>query len=234
MRAQNLARFFYDAGGAVSGRRVIAIDGPAGAGKTSVARGAAARLGWEHLDTGAYYRAATLAALVRGADLDNEAETLAAAAAVEIGYRNGAALVAGINVEEAIRGESVTAAVSKVAAMAGVRRLLTARQRQWLDDNGGRGVVEGRDIGTAVFPDAALKVYLTASPQVRAARRAGETGREVGEVRAGLERRDRLDSTREASPLQADPESVVIDTTDLSPPESVEQVMRLAKARGIG
>lgn len=218
----------------MSGRRVIAIDGPAGAGKTSVARGAAARLGWEHLDTGAYYRAATLVALVRGADLDNEAETLAAAAAVEIGYRNGAALVAGINVEEAIRGERVTAAVSKVAAMAGVRRLLTARQRQWLDDNGGRGVVEGRDIGTAVFPDAALKVYLTASPQVRAARRAGETGREVGEVRAGLERRDRLDSTREASPLQADPESVVIDTTDLSPPESVEQVMRLAKARGIG
>lgn len=218
----------------MSGRRVIAIDGPAGAGKTSVAKGAAARLGWEHLDTGAYYRAATLVALVRGADLDNEAETLAAAAAVEIGYRNGTALVAGINVEEAIRGERVTAAVSKVAAMAGVRRLLTARQRQWLDDNGGRGVVEGRDIGTAVFPDAALKVYLTASPQVRAARRAGETGREVGEVRAGLERRDRLDSTREASPLQADPESVVIDTTDLSPPESVEQVMRLAKARGIG
>ena len=218
----------------MSGRRVIAIDGPAGAGKTSVAKGAAARLGWEHLDTGAYYRAATLAALVRGADLDNEVETLAAAAAVEIGYRNGAAVVAGINVEEAIRGERVTAAVSKVAAMAGVRLLLTARQRQWLDDNGGRGVVEGRDIGTAVFPDAALKVYLTASPQVRAARRAGETGREVGEVRAGLERRDRLDSTREASPLQADPESVVIDTTDLSPPESVEQVIRLAKARGIG
>lgn len=218
----------------MSDRRVIAIDGPAGAGKTSVAKGAAARLGWEHLDTGAYYRAATLAALVRGADLDNEAETLAAAAAVEIGYRNGAAVVAGINVEEAIRGERVTAAVSKVAAMAGVRLLLTARQRQWLDDNGGRGVVEGRDIGTAVFPDAALKVYLTASPQVRAARRAGETGREVGEVRAGLERRDRLDSTREASPLQADPESVVIDTTDLSPPESVEQVIRLARARGIG
>lgn len=218
----------------MSGRRVIAIDGPAGAGKTSVARGVAARLGWEHLDTGAYYRAATLAALVRGADLDNEAEALAAAAAVEIGYRNGATIVAGINVEEAIRGETVTAAVSKVAAMAGVRRLLVIRQRQWLDDNGGRAVVEGRDIGTAVFPDAALKVYLTASPQVRAARRAGETGREVGEVRAGLERRDRLDSTREASPLQVDPESVVIDTTDLTPSESVEQVVQLAQARGIG
>lgn len=218
----------------MSGRRVIAIDGPAGAGKTSVARGVAARLGWEHLDTGAYYRAATLAALVRGANLDNEVETLAAAAAVEIGYRNGAAVVAGINVEEAIRGERITAAVSKVAAMAGVRRLLVTRQRQWLADNGGRAVVEGRDIGTAVFPDAALKVYLTASPQVRAARRAGETGREVGEVRAGLERRDRLDSTREASPLQADPESVVIDTTCLTPSESVEQVVRLAQARGIG
>lgn len=217
----------------MSGRRVIAIDGPAGAGKTSVARGVAARLGWEHLDTGAYYRAATLAALIRGADLDNEAETLVAAAAVEIGYRNGAVIVAGIDAEEAIRGEAVTAAVSKVAAMAGVRRLLVARQRRWLEENGGRGVVEGRDIGTAVFPDAALKVYLTASPQVRAARRAGETGREVGAVRAGLERRDRLDSTREASPLQADPEAVTIDTTQLGPRESIEQVVRLAASRGL-
>lgn len=217
----------------MSGRLVIAIDGPAGAGKTSVARGVAARLGWEHLDTGAYYRAATLAALIRGADLDNEAETLVAAAAVEIGYRNGAVIVAGIDAEEAIRGEAITAAVSKVAAMAGVRRLLVARQRRWLEDNGGRGVVEGRDIGTAVFPEAALKVYLTASPQARAARRAGETGREVGAVRAGLERRDRLDSTREASPLQADPEAVVIDTTELSPRETIEGVVRLAAQRGL-
>lgn len=217
----------------MSGRLVIAIDGPAGAGKTSVARGVAARLGWEHLDTGAYYRAATLAALIRGADLDNEAETLVAAAAVEIGYRNGAVIVAGIDAEEAIRGEAITAAVSKVAAMAGVRRLLVARQRRWLEDNGGRGVVEGRDIGTAVFPEAALKVYLTASPQARAARRAGETGREVGAVRAGLERRDRLDSTREASPLQADPEAVVIDTTELSPRETIEEVVRLAAQRGL-
>lgn len=217
----------------MSGRVVIAIDGPAGAGKTSVARGVADRLGWEHLDTGAYYRAATLAALIRGADLDNEAETLAAAAAVEIGYRNGAVIVAGIDAEESIRGEAVTAAVSKVAAMAGVRRLLVARQRRWLEENGGRGVVEGRDIGTAVFPDAALKVYLTASPQARAARRAGETGREVGAVRAGLERRDRLDSTREASPLQADPEAVVIDTTELSPRETIEEVVRLAAQRGL-
>lgn len=217
----------------MSGRLVIAIDGPAGAGKTSVARGVAARLGWEHLDTGAYYRAATLAALIRGADLDNEAETLVAAAAVEIGYRNGAVIVAGIDAEEAIRGEAITAAVSKVAAMAGVRRLLVARQRRWLEDNGGRGVVEGRDIGTAVFPEAALKVYLTASPQARAARRAGETGREVGAVRAGIERRDRLDSTREASPLQAAPEAVTIDTTELDPRETIEQVVRLAADRGL-
>lgn len=217
----------------MSGRLVIAIDGPAGAGKTSVARGVAARLGWEHLDTGAYYRAATLAALIRGADLDNEAETLVAAAAVEIGYRNGAVIVAGIDAEEAIRGEAITAAVSKVAAMAGVRRLLVARQRRWLEDNGGRGVVEGRDIGTAVFPEAALKVYLTASPQARAARRAGETGREVGAVRAGIERRDRLDSTREASPLQAAPEAVTIDTTELDPRETIEQVLRLAAQRGL-
>lgn len=218
----------------MSERRVIAIDGPAGAGKTSVARGTAQRLGWAHLDTGAYYRAATLAALVRGADLDNEAETLAAAAAVEIGYREGKILVAGMDMELAIRGEAVTGAVSKVAAMAGVRLLLANRQREWLERNGGRGVVEGRDIGTAVFPEAELKVYLTAHPRVRAARRAGETGGEVEEVRADLDRRDRIDSTREASPLQISPQAVVIDTTGLTPQESISRVLQLAAGRGIG
>ena len=217
----------------MSGRRVIAIDGPAGAGKTSVARGTAERLGWAHLDTGAYYRAATLAALVRGADLDNEAETLAAAAAVEIGYRGGKIFVAGMDMDRAIRGEAVTGAVSKVAAMAGVRRLLAGRQREWLERNGGRGVVEGRDIGTAVFPEAELKVYLTAHPRVRAARRAGETGGEVEEVRADLDRRDRIDSTREASPLQIPPQAVVIDTTRLTPRESISRVLQLAAERGI-
>ncbi len=217
----------------MSGRRVIAIDGPAGAGKTSVARGTAERLGWAHLDTGAYYRAATLAALVRGADLDNEAETLAAAAAVEIGYRGGKIFVAGMDMERAIRGEAVTGAVSKVAAMAGVRRLLAGRQREWLERNGGRGVVEGRDIGTAVFPEAELKVYLTAHPRVRAARRAGETGGEVEEVRADLDRRDRIDSTREASPLQIPPQAVLIDTTRLTPRESISRVLQLAAERGI-
>ncbi len=217
----------------MSGRRVIAIDGPAGAGKTSVARGTAERLGWAHLDTGAYYRAATLAALVRGADLDNEAETLAAAAAVEIGYRGGKIFVAGMDMDRAIRGEAVTGAVSKVAAMAGVRRLLAGRQREWLERNGGRGVVEGRDIGTAVFPEAELKVYLTAHPRVRAARRAGETGGEVEEVRADLDRRDRIDSTREASPLQIPPQAVLIDTTRLTPRESISRVLQLAAERGI-
>ena len=218
----------------MSGRRVIAIDGPAGAGKTSVARGTARCLGWAHLDTGSYYRAATLAALVRGADLDNEAETLAAAAAVEIGYRDGKIIVAGMDMEAAIRGEAVTGAVSKVAAMAGVRRLLAGRQREWLERNGGRGVVEGRDIGTAVFPEAELKIYLTAHPRVRAARRAGETGGEVEEVRADLDRRDRMDSTREASPLQISPQAVVIDTTRLTPRESISRVLQLAAGRGIG
>lgn len=213
---------------------MIAIDGPAGAGKTSVARGTARRLGWAHLDTGAYYRAATLAALVRGADLDSEAETLAAAAAVEIGYREGRIMVAGMDMEAAIRGEAVTGAVSKVAAMAGVRRLLAGRQREWLEQNGGRGVVEGRDIGTAVFPEAELKVYLTAHPRARAARRAGETGGEVEEVRADLDRRDRIDSTREASPLQISPQAVVIDTTALTPQESISRVLQLAAERGIG
>lgn len=218
----------------MSGGCVVAVDGPAGVGKTTAARGAAESLGWAHLDTGAFYRAAALIALVRRLDLSNEAEVTAAAAAAGLDYREGRMLVEGIDMSEAVRTEAVTAQVSRVSALAGLRAVLVRRQREWVASHGGRAVVEGRDIGTAVFPGAALKVFLTARPEVRAARRAGEEAAEEGSVREALERRDRIDSTRRASPLAKAEDAVVIDTSDSSVDEVLSEVLRLCSERGIG
>ena len=220
----------------VTARRgwVVAVDGPAGVGKTTVARGAAAALGCAHLDTGAFYRAATLIALVHRLDLSNEAELTAAAAAADLDYRGGKMLVEGIDMSSAVRTEAVTAQVSRVSALAGLRIVLVRRQRQWLASRGGRAVVEGRDIGTAVFPGAALKVFLTARPEVRAARRASQDSAEERAVREALERRDRIDSTRRASPLARAEDAVVIDTSDASAEQVVSEVLRLCSERGIG
>ena len=213
---------------------MVAVDGPAGVGKTTAARGTAESLGWAHLDTGAFYRAATLVALVRRLDLSNEAEVTAAAAAAGLDYRDGKMLVEGIDMSAAVRTEAVTAQVSRVSALAGLRAVLVRRQREWVAAHGGRAVVEGRDIGTAVFPDAALKVFLTARPEVRAARRAGEESAEEGAVRKALERRDRIDSTRRASPLARAEDAVAIDTSDASAEKVLSEILRLCAERGIG
>lgn len=218
----------------MSGGWVVAVDGPAGVGKTTAARGTAESLGWAHLDTGAFYRAATLVALVRRLDLSNEAEVTAAAAAAGLDYRDGKMLVEGIDMSTAVRTEAVTAQVSRVSALAGLRAVLVGRQREWVASQGGRAVVEGRDIGTAVFPDAALKVFLTARPEVRAARRAGEESAEEGAVREALERRDRIDSTRRASPLARAEDAVVIDTSDASAEKVLSEILHLCAERGIG
>lgn len=218
----------------MSGGWVVAVDGPAGVGKTTAARGTAESLGCTHLDTGAFYRAATLVALVRRLDLSNEAEVTAAAAAAGLDYRDGKMLVEGIDMSGAVRTEAVTAQVSRVSALAGLRAVLVGRQREWVASHGGRAVVEGRDIGTAVFPDAALKVFLTARPEVRAARRAGEEAAEEGAVREALERRDRIDSTRRASPLARAEDAVVIDTSDASAEKVLSEILRLCAERGIG
>jgi cytidylate kinase len=208
---------------------VVAIDGPAGAGKSTLARAVARRLGMERLDTGAMYRAVAWSALRQHVDVtDAEAvASLARQTTIEVGAR---VVVDGEDATAAIRSAAVDGAVSAVAANPAVRAELVARQRAWVAERG-RGVVEGRDIGTVVLPDADLKIYLTAAPETRARRRARERadGRSVEAVHDDLVRRDRLDSTRLASPL-ARPEDVaadakVIDSTGKSSRAVLEEVL---------
>jgi len=209
--------------------RVVAIDGPAGAGKSTLAQAVAAHLGMERLDTGAMYRAVAWSALRRGVD-PGDAEAVAAlarAVRIEVGRR---VVVDGVDATDEIRSAAVDGAVSAVAANPAVRAELVARQRAWVAARG-RGVVEGRDIGSVVLPHADVKIYLTASTEIRAARRAGERadGRSVAEVHAELLRRDRLDSTRSASPLrhpdEAAEDATVIDSTGKSARAVLEEVL---------
>lgn len=206
--------------------KVIAIDGPAGSGKSTVARTLAQRLELPYLDTGAMYRAVTFATLRRGADPDDVDQVARIAVECELDvHQDGTVTVDGVDATIEIRGPEVTRAVSIVAANPGVRDELRRRQRDWAD-NGSGGVVEGRDIGTVVFPDADLKVFLDAQPDVRASRRSKEvTDLSYETVAADLARRDALDEGRDDSPLRAAADAFVIDTSDLSVDQIVEQVM---------
>jgi cytidylate kinase len=210
--------------------RVVAIDGPAGAGKSTIARALARRLGVPYLDTGAMYRAVTHAALRDGVDPANaEAVTrLAVVSRIEVG--DGDVKVDGVDVTREIRTAQINRAVSHVAAISGVRSILRDQQRAWVAAHGG-GVVEGRDIGTVVFPDATLKVFLTASPHVRAQRRVAESGGDVDAIARSIAERDRLDSTRIDSPLMTADGSVTIDTSNLSIDEVVEKLLSLVAQR---
>jgi cytidylate kinase len=212
-----------------AGVRVVAIDGPAGAGKSTLAQAVAEHLGMERLDTGAMYRAVAWAALNRHVDLTDAVAVagLARDLVIDVG---GRVLVDGEDATAAIRSAEVDAAVSIVAANPAVRTELVARQRAWVAALG-RGVVEGRDIGTVVLPDADIKIYLTAATETRARRRARERadGRSVAAVHEDLVRRDRLDSSRLASPLPS-PEDVaadarVIDSTGKSSQAVLEEVL---------
>jgi len=205
---------------------LVAIDGPAGSGKSTVARAVAGRLGVHYLDTGAMYRSVALAALERGVDpTDGEAlAKLAGALDIEVGER---VLVDGVDATTAIRGAEVTAVVSVVSAHPPVRAELVRRQRGWAEDHDG-GVVEGRDIGTVVFPNADLKIFLTASEQERARRRQrDDEAPDVNAVAADIGRRDTIDSTRAASPLRPADDAVVIDTTGHTVDEVVDQILGL-------
>ena len=209
---------------------VVAIDGPAGAGKSTVGRAVADRLSLRYLDTGAMYRAVTFAALRRGLDPADEDDVADLSETVDLSVDSGpdgtVVIVDGVDATIEIRGREVTSAVSAVAANSRVRSELVRRQRRWVADHDG-GVVEGRDIGSVVFPDAALKLYVTASPRVRAERRVAEIGGDVSEVEASIIERDRKDSTRSDSPLTEANGSVLLDTSGLSIDEVVERVLAM-------
>ena len=215
-------------GKVVSAPVVVAIDGPAGAGKSTVGRAVAHRLGLEYLDTGAMYRAVTFAALRRGIDPTDNDDIAALAGNVEMSIGESTVTVDGVDATVEIRGREVTAAVSSVASNALVRSELVRRQRSWVETHGG-GVVEGRDIGSVVFPDATLKLFVTASPRVRAERRVAEIGGNVAEVEASIIERDRKDSTRSESPLTETSDAVLVDTTGMSVNEVVEHILGLIR-----
>lgn len=210
---------------------VIAIDGPAGAGKSSVARKVAAALGITYLDSGAMYRCVALEALDRGADLDDPEAAGEIAESLEIGFADGAVRVASRGVDERIRDPAVSAAASRVSVHQRVREAMVQRQRVLIA--GGDFVAEGRDIGTVVSPGAPLKVFLTASESERARRRAAQSGEDPAQVLLSQRQRDRRDREREHGALRAAPDAVEIDTSELALEDVVERVVALASERGL-
>jgi cytidylate kinase len=206
--------------------KVIAIDGPAGSGKSTVARRLADRLGLEYLDTGAMYRAVTFAALRRGIDPADAEPVEGLARSVDLEVTTSHVRVDGVDATIEIRGPEVSRAVSLVAANPGVRTEMVRRQREWAGQRGG-GVLEGRDIGTVVFPDAVLKVYLNARPEVRAERRAAEVSDlDYETVAADMARRDALDQGRDTGPLRLAEGAFELDTSDMTVDEIVTELAR--------
>jgi cytidylate kinase len=223
----------------VSGSVTIAVDGPAGTGKSSVSRGLARALGARYLDTGSMYRIVTLAALRAGVDVNDGARVGALAGGVDmaVGFDPDEDLsyLAGEDVSAEIRGDPVTRAVSAVSAVPAVRTLLVQRQRE-LAAGPGSVVVEGRDIGTVVLPEADVKIFLTASAEERARRRndqnvANGFGDDYEGVLADVRRRDHLDSTRAVSPLRAADDAMIVDSSDMSESEVVTHLLDLVEQR---
>ena len=204
------------------------MDGPAGTGKSTVSQLVADHLGIPRLDTGAFYRAAGLAALRSGVDLDDHAAVADLVARLQLDQVDNRMLMDGVDVSEEIRTQIVTEASSRVSTHPDVRGLLVVYQREWVARHDNRAVVEGRDIGSVVFPDASVKVYLDARPEVRAKRRAAQTGEGYDQVLEELRARDERDSTRRASPMTVPDGAVVIDTSDMEVGEVVDRVVGLA------
>jgi len=219
----------------VSKRLIVAIDGPSGAGKGTVARAVASRLGYRHVDTGAMYRAVAWKALYEGVDIADEAAVAAVGDRAAFDLEQGRVAIDGHDVAAAIRTPEIDKAAAAVARHPAVRRVLVARQRAF----GGAGgvVMEGRDIGTVVFPDADVKIYLDASPEERARRRAADPAHtsskaaQLADVATALAERDKSDSTRAVSPLAIAPDAVVLDTTGLSVEDVIERVLDLIHRR---
>jgi cytidylate kinase len=213
---------------------IIAIDGPSGAGKGTVARAVARELGYRHVDSGAMYRAVGWKALRDGVLLDDEASVTALAARSVIEVSNTAVTIDATDVTRAIRTPEIDRAAAAVARLPGVRRVLVERQREM--GAGGAIVMEGRDIGTVVYPNADVKVYLDASPEERARRRASDAAHSgvpaaVSEVATLLTQRDEIDRTRTASPLFAAPDAVVVDTTGKNGDEVVGEVLGVIRQK---
>jgi cytidylate kinase len=214
---------------------IIAIDGPVGSGKSTLARRVAALMGYIYIDTGAMYRAVAIKALRRGVSLDagNELDALASDTRIDLGQLNGTQQVFldGEDVTNAIRSPEVSQAASKVAVVAGVRRVLVAEQRRAGEQGG--VVMEGRDIGSVVFPDAQLKIFLTASPEIRAERRWREHEQkgdaiDLARTLEEIHERDGRDRERSTSPLVRAPNAVVVDSTAMEPEEVARLVVMLA------
>ena len=204
--------------------RVIAIDGPAGAGKSTVARQVSTATGLRYLDTGAMYRCVALAVQQSSTDA-NDAEAVGKIARdVSVVIGRDAAMLNGTDVSAEIRSSEINSIVSIIAAHTPVRDAMREQQRAWIRDHEG-GVVEGRDIGTVVFPDAILKIFLTASPEVRAERRVGQSGGDIQAVAASIAERDHLDSTRLDSPLKPSHDSVVVDSSRRTIDEVVAEIV---------
>jgi cytidylate kinase len=211
--------------------RVIAIDGPAGSGKSTVARALADRLRLRYLDTGAMYRGVAFAALRRGLDPDDTEPVAKVARELELTVGEDGVTVDGVDATIEIRGPEVTRAVSMVAANPDVRAELRRRQVEWADVHDG-GVIEGRDIGSVVFPDADLKLYLTADPEVRAQRRHKEVADlAYEEVAAAMAQRDALDASRVHSPLVEAQGATVIDTTGREVDDIIDEIVAMLDRR---
>lgn len=210
----------------------IAVDGPAGSGKSTVAKALARRLGAAHVDTGAMYRALALKMLEEKLRFDDRSAVAEVLASTDIRVGDGKVLLDGREVAHLIRSDEVTAASSKVAELEPVRRWMVERQRA-IAEAAGSAVVEGRDIGTVVLPGADLKIYLTASEQERARRRSLETGSEAERTATEIASRDARDSERTFSPLKAAADAVVLDTTDLTIEQVLDRILEILTAAGL-
>jgi len=211
---------------------VIAIDGPAGAGKSTIARALAGALHLEYLDTGAMYRAVTFEVIRLGLNAADGASVARVARDIRLEQTSESMRVNGVDATRAIRTAEIDAAVSHIASNSEVRDEMRTRQREWIAEHGG-GVVEGRDIGSVVFPEATLKVYLVASARVRAERRVAQHGGDVSEIARTIVERDERDSNRDDSPLRRMPDAVIVNTSDRTVTQVVTEIVGLLKDRGV-
>ena len=206
--------------------RVIAIDGPAGAGKSTVAKRVSEATGLPYLDTGAMYRCVAYAIQKDKVDINDAVAVGRIAHTVAINIEGTTATLNGEDVSSSIRSPEINGIVSVIAAQTPVRDAMRQQQRQWIDTHGG-GVVEGRDIGTVVFPNATLKIFLTASPIVRAERRVGQSGGDLEEVAAAIAQRDHIDTSREDSPLRPSPDAIAVDSSNKTIDDVVAEIVSL-------